>query len=208
MDFKDIKGQEFVKRGVEVAVTGGFALVLIGSKDSGKTMFEDRIKTLTNKKIMVIKALPCPCGNFTHPHSECKCSARKLQGHQMTVQEIIRTRELKETPFIQLEVPSLKYDQLPRRRKGELSAKIRERIEAVKLTKYDRIDDIELRKEAEELLKTAILELGISARAYDSILKISRVVADMDGCFECPVESWHISEAIGYRCLDRAMWTS
>ena len=61
-----------------------------------------------------------------------------------------------------------------------------------------------LSKEAEELLKTAILELGISARAYDKILKISRTIADMEECGV--IESHHISEAVGYRCLDRNLW--
>jgi magnesium chelatase family protein len=61
-----------------------------------------------------------------------------------------------------------------------------------------------LSDEAGELLKTAILELGISARAYDKILKISRTIADMDDSEM--IESHHISEAIGYRCLDRNLW--
>ena len=61
-----------------------------------------------------------------------------------------------------------------------------------------------LSDEAEELLKTAILELGISARAYDKVLKISRTIADMEGSGE--IDAYHISEAIGYRCLDRNLW--
>ena len=61
-----------------------------------------------------------------------------------------------------------------------------------------------LSSEAEELFKTAIIELGISARAYDKTLKISRTIADMDGSEL--IESHHISEAIGYRCLDRNLW--
>ncbi len=61
-----------------------------------------------------------------------------------------------------------------------------------------------LSKEAEELLKTAILELGISARAYNKILTISRTIADMEETDI--IQSHHISEAIGYRCLDRNLW--
>ena len=62
-----------------------------------------------------------------------------------------------------------------------------------------------LSRDAEEILKTAILELGISARAYDKILKISRTIADMEEAIT--IESHHIAEAIGYRCLDRGLWT-
>ncbi len=59
--------------------------------------------------------------------------------------------------------------------------------------------------EAGELLKMAILELGLSARAYDKVLKIARTIADLDGKEE--IDSYHISEAIGYRTLDRNLWT-
>ena len=58
--------------------------------------------------------------------------------------------------------------------------------------------------EAEELLKTAVLELGISARAYDKILKISRTIADMNSAEI--IDTHHISEAVGYRCLDKNLW--
>jgi len=61
-----------------------------------------------------------------------------------------------------------------------------------------------LDKEAEELLKLAILELGISARAYDKILRVSRTIADLDG--KDMIEAHHISEAISYRSLDRNLW--
>jgi magnesium chelatase family protein len=63
-----------------------------------------------------------------------------------------------------------------------------------------------LSDEAEELLKTAILELGISARAYDKIRKISRTIADMDS--SDIIRSHHLSEAVGYRCLDRNLWVT
>jgi len=61
-----------------------------------------------------------------------------------------------------------------------------------------------LSKEAQEILKTAILELGVSARAYDKILKISRTIADMED--STIIDSHHISEAVGYRYLDKNLW--
>jgi magnesium chelatase family protein len=62
----------------------------------------------------------------------------------------------------------------------------------------------ELTEDARELLKTAILELGISARAYDKTLKIGRTIADMEGSDKIAAE--HISEAIGYRYMDNNIW--
>ncbi len=124
---------------------------------------------------------------------------------------------------IHLEVPRLNYDQLSRRRTGENSLSIKERVKKTRDVQKDRFRDkpdysaynahitsketekfCVLSGEAEELLKTAILELGISARAYDKILKISRTIADMEESET--IESHHISEAVGYRCLDRNLW--
>ena len=122
---------------------------------------------------------------------------------------------------IHLEVPRLKYEHLTDKRRGEASEEIRKRVDKGKAIQKDRykIDGIvfnahlepkslekycALDKEAEELLKLAILELGISARAYDKILKVSRTIADLDG--KEIIEAHHISEAISYRSLDRNLW--
>jgi len=118
-------------------------------------------------------------------------------------------------------VPRLKYEHLTDKRRGEPSEEVRKRVDKAReiqkpryknegllfnahlgpkeLEKYCVLD-----KEAEELLKLAILELGISARAYDKILKVSRTIADLDG--KEIIESHHISEAISYRSLDRNLW--
>jgi len=119
----------------------------------------------------------------------------------------------------------LNYEELSGRRKGETSSCIKKRVLKTRRLQENRFNgnpsnitcnaclnavDMEkycvLSKGSEELLKTAILELGISARAYDKILKISRTIADMDEADT--IESHHISEAIGYRCLDRNLWVT
>lgn len=122
---------------------------------------------------------------------------------------------------IHLEVPRLKYEHLTDKRRGEPSEEIRKRVDRAREIQKNRYKDdgvifnahleskeleryCVLDKEAEELLKLAILELGISARAYDKILKVSRTIADLDG--KDVIEAHHLSEAISYRSLDRNLW--
>ncbi|MCX5679684.1 MAG: hypothetical protein NTZ95_03380 [Candidatus Omnitrophica bacterium] len=122
---------------------------------------------------------------------------------------------------IHLEVPRLKLENLTDKRRGEPSEEIRKRVDRARevqkiryrsdgiwfnahleskdLDKYCLMD-----KESEDLLKLAILELGISARAYDKILKVSRTISDLEG--KDIIEAHHISETISYRSLDRNLW--
>ena len=119
-------------------------------------------------------------------------------------------------------MPRLKYEHLTDKRRGEPSEEIRRRVDKARSIQNKRLNgdgvlfnahleskELEkyciLDKEAEELLKLAILELGISARAYDKILKVSRTIADMDG--KDIIEAHHVSEAISYRSLDRNLWS-
>ena len=118
-------------------------------------------------------------------------------------------------------MPRLNIENLTEKRRGEPSEAIRKRVDKARLlqgTRYHNtgihcnahLESKELEahcilsKESEELLKLAILELGISARAYDKILKVSRTLADLDG--KETIEAHHISEAISYRSLDRNLW--
>ena len=118
-------------------------------------------------------------------------------------------------------MPRLKLEHLTDKRRGETSNEIRKRVEKARELQKERykLDGIyfnahleskelekycTLDKESEELLKLAILELGISARAYDKILKVARTIADLDG--KDIIAAHHISEAISYRSLDRNLW--
>ncbi|MDP8298647.1 MAG: ATP-binding protein, partial [Candidatus Tantalella remota] len=148
----------------------------------------------------------------------CQCSPHQIQRYLSKI-----SGPLLDRIDIHLEVPRLAYEQLSTRRTGEHSSTIKKRVINTKNIQKKRQKDklsraacnayldtkeveniCDLSQEAEELLKSAILELGISARAYDKILKISLTIADMDG--EQTIESHHISEAVGYRCLDRNLW--
>ena len=168
-------------------------------------------------KFMLVAAMnPCPCGYFTDPKKECHCTPYRIQRYLSKI-----SGPLLDRLDIHLEVPRLTYEQFSKKRDSEPSSQIRKRVnharalqkkrykkegilfnsrlETKVLDKYCMLD-----KEAEDILKTAILEIGLSARAYDKILKISRTIADLDE--KENIEALHISEAIGYRALDRNLW--
>ncbi|MBD3379424.1 MAG: YifB family Mg chelatase-like AAA ATPase [Candidatus Omnitrophica bacterium] len=168
--------------------------------------------------ILMAAMNPCPCGYFTDPHKRCNCTPNQIQRYLSKI-----SGPLLDRIDIHLEVPRLNYEQMSKRRSGESSEEIKTRVVGARCVQKERFagkpaylsynaymnsSDLEefcvLSGEAEELLKTAILELGISARAYDKILKISRTIADMER--SKIIETHHISEAIGYRCLDRGLW--
>jgi len=158
----------------------------------------------------------CQCGYFTDPKKECHCTPPQIQKYLSKI-----SGPLLDRIDIHLEVPRLKYEDLSRKRCGEPSLSIRERVNKARSLQMSRYKNDNvlfnahleskllekycvLSKEAEELLKMAILELGISARAYDKVLKISRTIADLDG--KDTISPEHVSEALGYRSLDRNLW--
>ena len=122
-----------------------------------------------------------------------------------------------------IEVPPVKFREISGDRTGETSAQIRERVVAArdrqharfadkpKITCNARMGSKELKAfcalddATKELLKNAMAELNLSARAYDRILKVARTIADLAGTEK--ISSDHISEAIQYRSLDRQLWT-
>ncbi|MDD4308450.1 MAG: YifB family Mg chelatase-like AAA ATPase [Thermoplasmata archaeon] len=175
-------------------------------------------KTLTYpSKFMLVAAMnPCPCGNFTDPKRECHCTPIQIQNYLSRI-----SGPLLDRIDIHLEVPRLKVENLTDKRRGEPSEDIRNRVDEARTLQRQRyktdpiyfnahLESKELErycvldKESEELLKLAILELGLSARAYDKILKVSRTIADLD--HKEVIEAHHISEAISYRSLDRNLW--
>jgi magnesium chelatase family protein len=123
---------------------------------------------------------------------------------------------------IHIEVPAVKYNELSSERKGESSAEIRQRVVDARIIQQERFTKIshihanadmgtrEVRQYCKidsagsELLKMAMTKLGLSARAYDRILKVSRTIADLEGCEK--ILPQYISEAIQYRSLDRELW--
>jgi magnesium chelatase family protein len=118
---------------------------------------------------------------------------------------------------IHIEVPAGKYKEMAGDATGEPSENIRERVEMARAVQRKRFthtnarmtpkqikEHCRLDDDCQELLKMAMTELNLSARAYDRILKVSRTIADLAGSDR--IQSDHISEAIQYRSLDRQLW--
>lgn len=166
--------------------------------------------------MMIASMNPCPCGYFTDPKKECHCTPIQIQRYLSKI-----SGPLLDRIDIHLEVPSLDYNELTLKTNGETSEIIRKRVNRARRIQrgryrkgkffYNAILDskhienfCEVTDEAKELLKMAILELGLSARAYDKVLKVSRTIADLEE--KEMIGAAHISEAITYRSLDRNLW--
>lgn len=164
--------------------------------------------------VLVSAMNPCPCGNYTDPDKECVCSALQVRRYLSKI-----SGPLLDRIDIHIDVPAVKVRDLDSSATGEPSRKIRERVDAARqiqlhrFKEFDklycnaRMDSKEIRRfcklddQGHELLKMAITKLGLSARAYDRILKVSRTIADLEHSPDIKPE--FVSEAIQYRSLDR-----
>lgn len=162
---------------------------------------------------------PCPCGYFGDPNHNCSCSSGQIQKYVSKI-----SGPLLDRIDIHIEVPAVKFKELASTADGEPSEKIRinvNKARQIQVNRFANNDGIfcnaqmetrmvreicKINDESLTLLKTAITRLGLSARAYDRILKVSRTIADLEELEN--IETHHISEAIGYRNLDRNYWST
>lgn len=167
--------------------------------------------------MMLIAAMnPCPCGYFGSSVHACTCATGSVSKYLSKV-----SGPLLDRIDLHIEAGALEYDKLTSSEKGETSAQIRERVNKARKIQQERYAGTtvtcnarlipKLMKEfcilsssAEEIMRTAFDKLGLSARAYDRILKVSRTIADLDNSEL--IDRKHIAEAIGYRTLDRKYW--
>ena len=166
---------------------------------------------------LVASMNPCPCGYFGSSR-ECKCSPMQIQRYVGKI-----SGPLMDRIDIHIDVPAVKFNELRGKGSpvGDSSEIIRERVirsREIQLTRFagDGFSNSSmtpkqirtfcaLDDQSEKLLETAMLRQGLSARAHDRILKVSRTIADLDGSEN--IQTTHISEAINYRSLDRNYWT-
>lgn len=187
---------------------------------------EDRHVTISRARfsvdypasLMLVASMnPCPCGYYNHPDKECVCSPGVVQRYLNKI-----SGPLLDRIDLHVEVVPVPFDELQKESRSENSLNIRERVENARQVQEERFKEQinifcnaqmqtkELRKvcqlntAGQNLLKTAMNKLNLSARAYDRILKVSRTIADLAGSDKIKIE--HLAEAIQYRSLDRENW--
>ena len=166
--------------------------------------------------VLVAALNPCPCGFYGDNVKNCSCTPQMIHRYLQRV-----SGPLLDRIDIHIEVPRLKHDEMLSQKTGEPSAAIRERVVASRTRQVERLagsgiycnaymSSRQIKKycqvsdEIMGLLRSAITQLNLSARAYDRILKLSRTIADLAG--EETIRFDHVAEAIQYRSLDRKFW--
>ena len=187
---------------------------------------EDRMITISRAKFtvqypasfMLTSAMnPCPCGYYNHPDKNCVCTPGGIQKYMNRI-----SGPLLDRIDIHIEVTPVPFNELSSQQKAETSSEIRSRVVKARNAQTTRFNNqngtysnaqmasklinthCQLDTASQNLLKNAMEKLGLSARAYDRILKVSRTIADLEESEN--IRSEHIAEAIQYRSLDRESW--
>jgi len=160
---------------------------------------------------------PCPCGYYNHPEKACVCAPGIVQKYLNKI-----SGPLLDRIDLHIEVTPVPFNELSKQQSSENSETIRTRVIKARKVQGERYQHekkihcnaqmntkdlktyCELNDAGHTLLKNAMERLGLSARAYDRILKVGRTIADLDDSKN--IETNHIAEAIQYRSLDRDGW--
>ncbi len=185
-------------------------------EDGEVTISRSAGKVTLPAQFMLIAAMnPCPCGYLGDPQNNCRCSMPQIQKYRSKI-----SGPLMDRIDIHIETPAVKIDELQNEKPGESSEQMRTRILACREIQKNRykefvshnstnatipqklMDNIcEIGDQEKTLLKKAMEQLSLSARAYNKILKVSRTIADLEHSIN--IEKPHLLEAIQYRSLDR-----
>lgn len=195
------------------------------AKESLRQPLEDGKITITRtagsvsypSNLMAVAAMnPCPCGYYGHPSRECTCTEAARKRYRDRVSGPVLDRI-----DLHIEVEPVDYERLASKEREEPSSEIRKRVEKARAIQRKRFEGTDiscnakmspkitkeycvLTEDASNLLKISFEKLGLSARAYDKILRIARTAADLEESEK--IELSHIAEAIQYRSLDRKYW--
>ncbi len=186
--------------------------------EDGEVTISRALMSLTfPARFMLAAAMnPCQCGWHSDPSHECTCTPPLIQRYLARI-----SGPLLDRLDLHIQVPAVKYRELAQDDKSEDSAAIRGRIIAARQIQAGRLEPFglycnaqmtprtlrrfcKLDSECEKQMENAITKLGLSARAYDRILRVSRTMADLEGVEK--IQARHVSEAIQYRTLDRTYW--
>jgi magnesium chelatase family protein len=186
---------------------------------------EDRVVTISRAlnsttfpaNFMLIAALnPCPCGYRNDPRRDCHCTVPQIEKYMAKI-----SGPLLDRIDLHLEVPAVAYRELAAATPGTSSAVMREQVNEARRRQASRFRDSKTRLNAEmghreirryckldeacqNVLRAAMSELGLSARAHDKVLRVARTIADLDRAEGITLA--HLNEAINYRILDRQLW--
>lgn len=168
--------------------------------------------------MLVASMNPCPCGYFGNSDGKhsCNCAYTAIQKYRSRI-----SGPLMDRIDIQIEVPAVKYSELSSLPTGENSFDIRQRVNHSRIIQTNRFDKdnifsnsqmntkllrkyCKLDNDSKDLLKLAMIKKGLSARAYDRIIKVARTISDLEQSTE--IKPNHISEAVMYRSLDTKIW--
>ena len=226
-----IGGGQYPQPG-EVSLANNGVLFLDEMPEFGRNVLEVLRQPLEDRHITISRARysvdypanftliasmnPCPCGYYNHPTKECTCSAASVHRYMAHISGPLMYRI-----DIHVEVVPVSISDMSSERQEERSEDVRRRVVEAREIQQQRFINTDihcnammnsamlrefapLSKECSLLLERAMQRLNLSARAYDRIIKVARTIADLDK--KSDIEPSHISEAIGYRSLDRENW--